>query len=612
MLENTLRVFLNPEPVRWIAGPVFQKELRVSSRRRRTYALRAGYIALLALYLGLAGIPMSFGGGRGAALRSLQITWFIRAMILAVAFFQWFATLLVTPAMLCTSISDEVKRRTLPVLFSTPISSAQIVLGKLLSKTFQILLLIALSLPLFAILRVYGGVPWEFLIASTSICLVSALFAGAVSMFLSVFNEKGYIVFFQTVFLLLGLTALGAWAFYRLSILPSAPGGVQIPGVIYPGRILMKFAAYSCSYAAMMSAGTGLLGPSAGGGFASYSWKLHCVVSLLECGVLVGLTAIFVRRAALRQAGASERKRRLRRARKGKKKIRPVGESPVFWKEKCSAIARHGIGGRAMFFILTFLLLGSYFVWREDLNYQETQSVYAFLLFLLSTLAVLGVASATITNEKEAGTWDLLLGTPLSRREIVWGKLRGVFYKTAPLWFLFFGHVALFTALGTLNPVLLLLLLICSVGTGFFLAAVGILASALTRSTTRALVAALFTAFVLWVVVPFFLSIGGGSRSLPVALTAYHPFIQVPLFTDAAVGNSFRISLPGDDWGLFETFVVTTISSLFYFGTGYIILQVASEKVRPLERYYPDFVPVGIAGGGEGREKEEAGPEAPA
>ena len=46
----------------WLTGPIFDKELRVSSRRRRNYALRFFYILLLTAFIGivwLAVVPIS-------------------------------------------------------------------------------------------------------------------------------------------------------------------------------------------------------------------------------------------------------------------------------------------------------------------------------------------------------------------------------------------------------------------------------------------------------------------------------------------------------------------------------------------------------------------------
>jgi hypothetical protein len=37
----------------WLTGPIFDKELRVSSRRRRNYVLRSVYVALFLVFVSL-------------------------------------------------------------------------------------------------------------------------------------------------------------------------------------------------------------------------------------------------------------------------------------------------------------------------------------------------------------------------------------------------------------------------------------------------------------------------------------------------------------------------------------------------------------------------------
>ena len=47
-LARTLLRLINPGS---ITGPIFGKELRVSSRRKRNYAVRTAYVALMALFI---------------------------------------------------------------------------------------------------------------------------------------------------------------------------------------------------------------------------------------------------------------------------------------------------------------------------------------------------------------------------------------------------------------------------------------------------------------------------------------------------------------------------------------------------------------------------------
>ena len=47
---NSILSWLRPSR---LTGPLFDKELRVLSRRRRTYAVRVAYLAALALFVGV-------------------------------------------------------------------------------------------------------------------------------------------------------------------------------------------------------------------------------------------------------------------------------------------------------------------------------------------------------------------------------------------------------------------------------------------------------------------------------------------------------------------------------------------------------------------------------
>ena len=60
---NSLRPLLS---LSWLIGPIFDKELRVSSRRRRNYVLRFIYLVFLTSVLGMVWSQVM--GYRGSAL----------------------------------------------------------------------------------------------------------------------------------------------------------------------------------------------------------------------------------------------------------------------------------------------------------------------------------------------------------------------------------------------------------------------------------------------------------------------------------------------------------------------------------------------------------------
>ena len=179
-------------PVR-LFGPILDKELRVSSRRRRNYILRSIYISLLIIsvcYQWIAGVLIFSSGSTLYQVSRLpevgkQITH-------SIIWIQFVVSQIIAIVMLSSSISDEIRAGTLYSLMTTPINSFQIVTGKLFSKLLQIFMLLAISMPVLAIIRVFGGIPWQFVFSSFCITLTAVIFAGSLSLLFSTIYRNSY------------------------------------------------------------------------------------------------------------------------------------------------------------------------------------------------------------------------------------------------------------------------------------------------------------------------------------------------------------------------------------------------------------------------------------
>ena len=89
------------------------------------------------------------------------------------------------PAATAGAISLEREKQTLDMLVATPISSVAIVVGKLLSALVYVLLLIAASIPLTAVVFVFGGVAPDDVLRGYVVLIVTALGLGAFGLFCS-------------------------------------------------------------------------------------------------------------------------------------------------------------------------------------------------------------------------------------------------------------------------------------------------------------------------------------------------------------------------------------------------------------------------------------------
>jgi hypothetical protein len=89
------------------------------------------------------------------------------------------------PSATAGAISLEREKRTLELLVVTPISSIAIVLGKLLSALIYVWLLIAASIPLTAVVFVYGGVAPDDVLRGYIVLIVTAVGLGSFGLFCS-------------------------------------------------------------------------------------------------------------------------------------------------------------------------------------------------------------------------------------------------------------------------------------------------------------------------------------------------------------------------------------------------------------------------------------------
>lgn len=189
--------------LRWL-GPMFYKEARVASRRGRTFWLRIAYVTALALYTGVVfrGITVGATSVSDYGMRMAQVG---REVVAHVVLFQFFAAQIVAVVIMSTSLNGELERRTLMPLLSTPISPRQILLGKLAGGLLELLLLLATSLPVLALVRIFGGIDWIIPLSGLLAVMLTALGNGLLAMAISARWRHG------GGSTLLALVAAGAW-----------------------------------------------------------------------------------------------------------------------------------------------------------------------------------------------------------------------------------------------------------------------------------------------------------------------------------------------------------------------------------------------------------------
>ena len=490
--------------IRGFAGPLFDKELRVSSRRRRVYALRFAYVVLLSFYITMIWIPHVRFGGELAAQRA-RMAMAAKQITRGIVWFQFIAVQLVAVVTMSTAISEEVYGRTLAVLMTTPLSSLQVVASKLLSRLAQIVLLIAMSLPLLAIVRVLGGIPWDYLILSLSITVAAVVFVSAISLFFSVLCRRGYVA------VIVSFVCVGSlFAFLPFVSLIVTEGHVDDQELLQMLSYLNPFVLLEACTEYMISPGRSAKVPLLS--------LISCMTMLLvSAGFLLASSAYLVRLVALRRAmGQATGLTRLHRSaltdnraggllRRHSRGIRRVVGPPMIWKELVCALSRRQKLAVALAIGIEILLVFVAYTFPPIMavvGYEATHMLYIWVFLTLGVLFTLSVSATMISSERESRTWPVLLVTPLTDRDILLGKVVGVLRRCGPVWLPLWAYVAAFSWAKCFHPLAILHATVITVSVVVFLSATGLYFGSRCHRTSEAVTANLVLIGLLWFVLP--------------------------------------------------------------------------------------------------------------
>lgn len=495
----------------WLTGPIFDKELRVSSRRRRNYVLRFAYLALLTILLIMFWV-MVVPSGQSGLYQSSRMAEAGQIVIACIVWFQFGVTQILAGIMLSTSISDEIYHKTLGLLMTTPISSFQVVIGKLLSKLLQLLLLMAISLPLLAIVRVFGGVPWGFIVSGLCITLTSVLFVGSLSLFFSIFSRKAYVVIILTTLTLGVLFAL----------MPLFAGMLFLGSGLGNENAFFTGLSYLNPYFGLALATEAMMSPRGVGWMAGSYWPWQCAVLSAGSGLLLFLSVLMVRRVALRQAtgqlGTSSKKRRPQNQggagttieQPFERPLRRVKGSAILWKELKSPLFGHRklafVISIAVGLILLFITY-AFFADANALDENQIHIVYGVIFMSLGTLFAMILPATCITSEKESRAWPLLLATTLGEWQILGAKFAGILRRSLPIWCLLFGHIILFTLARIIHPIAIIQTALLVGWLVVFLSGSGLYFSACFKRTTTAVIANFTLAAFVWGLAPLLMAL---------------------------------------------------------------------------------------------------------
>jgi ABC-type Na+ efflux pump permease subunit len=480
-------------------GPVLHQEILLGGRRYRLHLLRwvfAGWLVCQVIYFYLVFQREEYTARRPAIYTNGVAVYNPASApeVVGARFAEMYVSqqmlllLLIMPAFVAGAVTDEKRRGTLQYLLTTDLEARHIVLGKLLGRLSQVALVMLAGLPLFALLAGFGGISPITLLFAAAVLVMPLFGLAAGTMLASVWCRQ---------------TRDAVLAFYLVCIIAA----VLVRGV--GGPLLYLDPLY-------------MLAPAWG---AEGSLDLPEASRRLVLGSIawaaIGCTCLTLAAARLRPIYISElesiRPERLGWSGSDRE---PIDDEPVRWRERNveglapNPTLRAVPQWLAITLIATLTTVSSLFIlWlaiapgastsdvlrallqlnvrKAALLLQEASTgflVQAIVAMLIASLVVGIRCSGTITTEREKQTWEAVLLTPLTAKQIIRGKMWGI--MGASYWYLL-AYAAPAVTLSVLGGPLALgytvLWLAATVLAMYFIGAAGLYSSVRATDSWRSL-----------------------------------------------------------------------------------------------------------------------------
>ena len=408
-------------------NPIVLRLQWAGGRRRRDLYLRSGFLLAMILLL-----VVTLLGGRSDTMRELARQGATAFEVVSYGMVALIA--LVTPIFMAGAIVQESNPRTWEILLTTPLSSVQIVLGNVFGRLFFVLALLLATVPLFAVTQMFGGVPGAAILASYQVAAQSALLVACIAVTLCVTRAAGkraVLTFYSSVMAYLFATyaldmalrtpvAVGTIADYTTAATPLNPF-LALEVLLSPSTyVVHDVAAEGRSWLGALWFGSPI---------AAQGW-LFVGTSLL----LMAWSTLRVRRVGSREPSQRRRSSGLiRRA------PNAVGTNPIAWRElHLRGQSRRAVVVRVSFVVIGLLIGITPLILHRTaaITSPELRLALAAILgaeVVIITLTAINTSATAVSREREDGSLDILLTTPIQPGPYISGKLLGLVRYLLPL-----------------------------------------------------------------------------------------------------------------------------------------------------------------------------------
>ena len=406
--------------------PLITKELIEQAARKRTYIIRTVYA--IALFVTFIFIYSDFLQSYGFLIGNRALLGKGREIFDKLVTIQMALIYILLPATLAGAITEERERDSLQLLMLTRLSAGQIVIQKLISRLIPMFTLVLLSLPLFALAYSFGGMGKGDIWLAVYWLVLNGLYVGAFALMISCsFRSTAQAVsaayLLGAPVILVGIPWLGAMAADGMAGLGNILGSESVYEFAEHVRIAARppFEIYWNNRGA--------------GGWSPWFYGVSPIAMGAVFGAL-GCVQLKTRRHERRGSAALKFQRKLDSAVtevneaiggivlfRGREV--PPGHEPILWRE-----SRKRALGKLEYFVRAVLAMeiptAAIGVIILVNSHRGGLATMTFFFWIVASLSITICAVHLIPNERSQRTLDVLLTTPLSGREILSQKIRGL------------------------------------------------------------------------------------------------------------------------------------------------------------------------------------------
>ena len=428
--------------------PLLSKELIEQAARKRTYFIRVAYATILFLtailffyqILSVASVSPLAALGRGKEILNTLVG------------LQFAGVYLFMPAMTCSVLTQEKERDSLQLLFLTRLGPWAILFEKLLGRLVPMLGFLLLSLPLLAFAYTLGGVSPKMLWSGVWMLVVASIEMGTLALMCSAFCRTtvgafmssyvlAVVMFFGPYFMFMMLMLVGVMLDINPDKFLQGVFGTANQGVFF----LLLFPFFGPPIYFLDSMAPGIFGAVAIAVHSAINLAVSGGFMLLARRFLVSRAFVPHRNILLRAFKSFDRKR-------PKPVLVPAGavatmaahsddaqlpdNEPIVWRET----KRRMLGtGKYIVRVLLFVeipvilfcgLLTAVQFYARRYDAEEIVVMLSgpmhFFMWVLAVLVVSVKSASLIAGERSHQTLDVLCTTPLTGRQIILEKMRGL------------------------------------------------------------------------------------------------------------------------------------------------------------------------------------------